>query len=113
MVGHIVKDVIMANHKCLISQRERKFITYALTIRMVVPLRIAERNGRNTKMKRNRVVEVQDYLAARGIIMSETAIVDAALDIVCSQDLLYRFCLSAHLRRKKKENERRRKRSIN
>ena len=52
-------------------------------------------------MKYSKVKEAQAFLAARGINMSETAIVDAALDIVCSQDLLYRFCLSAHLRRKK------------
>ena len=50
-------------------------------------------------MSRNRVREAQEYLAARNINMSETAIVDAALEIVCSQDLLYRFCLSAHLRK--------------
>jgi len=55
-------------------------------------------------MKQNKVVEVQKYLAARGITMSETAIIDAALEIVCSQDLLYRFCLSAHLRRKKNDD---------
>ena len=57
------------------------------------------------RMKRNRVEEAQKYLAARGITMSETAIVDAALDIVCSQDLLYRYCLSTHLRRKKVDGE--------
>ena len=32
-------------------------------------------------MKQNRVVEVQEYLAAQGINMSETAIVDAAIYI--------------------------------
>ena len=32
-------------------------------------------------MKRNRIEEVQKYLAARGITMSETAIVDAAIYI--------------------------------
>jgi len=54
-------------------------------------------------MKRNRVREAQEYLAARDITMSETAIINAALEIVCSQDLLYRFCLSAQLRRVKDE----------
>ena len=48
-------------------------------------------------MKQNRVKEAQKYLEARGILMSETAIVDAALEIVCSHNLLYRFCLSRHL----------------
>lgn len=33
-------------------------------------------------MKQNRVTEVQDYLRARGIKVSEVAIVDAAIDIV-------------------------------
>ena len=56
-------------------------------------------------MKQNRVEEAQKYLAARGITMSEIAIIDAALDIVCGQDLLYRYCLSTHLRRKKVDGE--------
>ena len=49
-------------------------------------------------MKQNKVEEAQKYLASRGINMSETAIVDAALEIVCKDDLLYPFCLSTHLR---------------
>jgi hypothetical protein len=57
-------------------------------------------------MKRNRVAEVQVYLARRGIEMSETAIVNAALDIVCSQNLIYPFCLSVHLRGKKVNGDR-------
>ena len=52
-------------------------------------------------MKQNKVKEAQKYLAARGITMTETAIVDAALEIVCRQNLLYPFCLSAYLRGKK------------
>lgn len=32
-------------------------------------------------MKQNRVMEVQDYLRTRGIKVSETAIVNAAIDI--------------------------------
>jgi len=56
-------------------------------------------------MKQNKVEEAQKYLAARGINMSETAIIDAALEIVCSQDLLYHFCLSAHLRQIRQKEE--------
>ena len=52
-------------------------------------------------MKQNKVAEAQKYLEARGITMSETAIVDAALEIVCRQDLLYPFCLSTYLRGEK------------
>ena len=32
-------------------------------------------------MKQNRVEEVQRYLAKRGIVVSETAIINAAIDI--------------------------------
>ena len=64
-----------------------------------------ERGGHKRKMKQNKVEEAQKYLAARGITMSETAIIDAALEIVCSQDLLYRFCLSAHLRQIQRKEE--------
>ena len=56
-------------------------------------------------MKQNKVEEAQKYLAARGISMSETAIVDAALDIVCRQNLLYPFCLSLYLKEKREENK--------
>ena len=34
-------------------------------------------------MKQHKVEEVQRYLEARGIKVSETAIVDAAIDIAC------------------------------
>jgi hypothetical protein len=37
----------------------------------------------------NKVKEVQDYLANKGIIATETSIINAALEIACRRDLLY------------------------
>lgn len=37
----------------------------------------------------NKVKEVQDYLANKGIVATETSIINAALEIACRRDLLY------------------------